>query len=129
MKILGTEDVFAIHEAVININELQGLAGNKSLDAVVKRVENRIYYGLIGDVFDLAASYAVVIAMGHAFNDANKRTAYKTMVTCLRLNGIFPTFDTEDIGQRIIKVSQGLIDETELARYLRSMLGQARGQA
>ena len=113
--------MFAIHEAVINENELQGLAGNKSLDAIVARVENRIHYGLVGDVYDLAASYGVVIAIGHAFNDANKRTAFRAMVICLRLNGVFPTFDTENIGQTIIKVSRGLIDEMELARYLRAL--------
>ena len=119
MKLLCAENVYAIHEAVINDNELQGVAGNKSLDAIVSRVENRIHYGLIDDVFDLAASYGVVIAVGHAFNDANKRTAFRAMDVCLRLNGIFLTFDTEDIGQTMVKVSQGLIDEMQLARYLR----------
>lgn len=122
MKVLKTEDVFAIHEAVINPNELQGLAGNKSLDAVVSRIQNRIQYGLVNDVYDLAASFAVVIAVGHVFNDANKRTAYKTMVTSLRLNGVYIKHDAEDIGQIMVKVAQGLIDEIELARYLRSLV-------
>ncbi len=121
MKLLSAETVFAIHETVVNKHELQGLAGNKSfLDAVVARVENRIHYGFIEDVFDLAASNGVIIAVGHVFNDGNKRTAFRTMVTCLRLNGVFPSFVTEEIGQIIVKVSQGLIDEVELARYLRS---------
>lgn len=96
------------------------MAGNKSLGAVVSRVENRVHYGLIDDVFDLAAYYGVVIAVGHAFNDANKRTAFRAMDVCLRLNGISLAFDTENIGQTIVKVSQGLIDEMQLARYLRS---------
>ena len=43
-----------------------------------------------------------------------------TMVTCLRLNGISPTFDTETIGQAIIKVAKSKMDEAELARYLRN---------
>lgn len=121
MKLLNTEAVFLIHEAVINPNELQGLAGDKSLDAVVSRVENRIHYGMIQDEYDLASSYAVVIARGHVFNDGNKRTAFKTMRICLQLNNIFVSFDTESIGQVIIKVAQGLIDEVELARYLRNL--------
>jgi death-on-curing protein len=29
----------------------------------------------MNDVFDVAAMYAVAIARGHVFNDANKRTA------------------------------------------------------
>jgi death-on-curing protein len=121
MKLLNTEAVFLIHEAVINPNELQGLAGDKSLDAVVSRVENRIHYGMIQDEYDLASSYAVVIARGHVFNDGNKRTAFKAVRICLQLNNIFVSFDTESIGQIIIKVAQGLIDEVELARYLRNL--------
>ena len=30
-------------------------------------------------------------------------------------------FDTETMGKIIIKVAQGIIDETELAKYLRSL--------
>lgn len=120
MKLLSQAVIQFIHDEVINESELQGMAGNKSLDAVLYRVENRIQYGLINDVYDLAATYAVVLGVGHVFNDANKRTAYRTMITCLRLNGIFPEFDTETIGQVITEVAQGKIDEIELARYLRS---------
>ncbi len=34
MKVLSTQNVLLIHEDVINDGELQGLAGDKSLDAV-----------------------------------------------------------------------------------------------
>ena len=121
MQLLSSQDVLYIHEQVIGANELQGLAANKSLDAVLHRVENRIHFGMIEDPFDLAAAYAVFIAVGHVFNDANKRTAYNAMTTCLELNGIDLVFDTEQIGQRIIEVAQGVIDEVEFARYLRSL--------
>ena len=121
MKLLNSDMVMLIHEEVINDHELQGVAGNKSLDAVLNRVENRIQYGLIVDVFDLAATYAAVIAVGHVFNDANKRTAYRTMMICLRLNGFSPEFDTETIGRVMIRVAQGKMDEVELVRYLRNL--------
>ena len=120
MEKLSSTDVFKIHEKVINPDELQGAAGNKSLEAVIARVENRILYGLIKDECDLAAAYAVVIAVGHVFNDANKRTAYRAMMACLEANDIEVDFDNEEIGQVIIKVAQGLIDEVGLADYLRS---------
>lgn len=122
MKTLNASDVLLIHEKVIDPNELQGLASDKSIEAVINRVENRIQYGLIQDVFDLAATYAVVIAVGHVFNDANKRTAFITMDTCLCENGIILEYDTETIGQTIIQVAQSKIDEIELARLLRSMV-------
>lgn len=121
MKSLSAQGVFFIHESVIHDHELQGLAVDKSLDAVLHRVDSRIQYGLIEDAYDLAAIYAVVLAVGHVFNEANKRTAYRTMMTCLRLNGIFPNFDTESIGQIIVAVAQGKMDEVELARYLRGI--------
>ena len=121
MVILDALDILCIHENVINPNELQGLAQNKSLDATLARVENRIRYGMIRDEYDLAACYAVVITVGHVFNDANKRTAFRSMDVCLRLNGIFLKYDTVEIGQTIISVAQNRIDEIELAYYLRSL--------
>ena len=120
LELLNFSDVLEIHEKVILPNELQGLAANKSLDAVMNRVENRIHYGLIEDVFDLAATYAVVIAVGHVFNDANKRTAFIAMDSCLRKNGIILEFHSESTGQIIIKVAQGIMNEIELAQYLRT---------
>ncbi len=121
MKLLEADDVFLIHEYVINTHELQGLAGDKSLHFVIARIENRIQYGLINDEFDLAANYATVIAVGHVFNDANKRTAFRSMDICLRINGIELEYDTAEIGKIIIQVAQKLVDEIDLARYLRSL--------
>ncbi len=121
MKLLTSEHILIIHESVINKNELQGLAGNKSLESLVARVENRIHYGMIIDEYELAATYAVVVVVGHVFNDANKRTAFMAMDTCLRENAIVLPYNTESIGQMIVRVAQGLVDEAELARYLRSL--------
>jgi len=121
MKLLEAEDVLLIHEDVINKYELQGLAGDKSLCSVIGRIENRIKYGIIKDEFDLAANYAVVISVGHVFNDANKRTVFRSMDVCLRINGIALMYDTTEIGNIMIKVTQKLIDEIELASYLRSL--------
>jgi death-on-curing protein len=121
MELLNSKDVFHIHENVINANELQGLAGDKSLDAVIHRVDSRIHYGMVNDVYDLAATYAAVIAVGHVFNDANKRTAFIVMDTCLRKNGITLRYNKESIGQAMVKVAQGSMDEVELARYLRTL--------
>lgn len=124
MKFLSAADVVAIHDAVIRPNELQGLAQNKSIDAIVGRIENRLAYGLISDSYELAASYACCIAVGHAFHDANKRTAFAAMDVCLTLNGIELDFDaTPDearIGDLIIRAAQGIVDELELADWLKS---------
>ena len=119
MKFLKADDVLLIHEQVINPKELQGLAGDKSLESVIARVDNRIHYGLISDVYELAACYAVYIAVGHVFNDANKRTAFAIMKLCLDINGVSLKFETETVSQMIIQAAQGIVDEAELATWLR----------
>jgi death-on-curing protein len=74
---------------------------------------------MIEDVFDLAAAYAVAVAQGHCFNDGNKRTAFHTMDAALVFNGTRIVWDTEEVGQVIIRVAQRLMDENELALWLR----------
>ena len=98
------------------------MAGNKSLDAVLARIENRMAFGMISDEFDLAASYACFLAVGHVFNDANKRTAFACMDVCLSLNGVDLDYDHVEVGNLIISVAQGIVDETELSAWLRSQL-------
>ena len=41
-----------------------------------------------GDLFLMAAAYLFHISQGHAFVDANKRTAYAAAVVFLRINGV-----------------------------------------
>ena len=119
---LSPELVDIIHDSVLNPGELSGRAGDKSLDATLARVENRILYGMIGDIYDLAAAYAVVIARGHCFNDGNKRTAYLCMDTCLDINGIAIDWDVTQIGPLIIDIAQGKADEDDLAAFLRPVV-------
>jgi death on curing protein len=117
--ILPREVVEAIHDEILNPGELRGLAGDKSLEGALARVENRLHYSLLEDAYDLAAAYAIAIAQGHCFNDGNKRTAYRVMQTCLDLHGLpFPTNEAE-IGPVIIRAAQRLLDEGELAHWLR----------
>ncbi len=116
---LSVDDVVLVHDEVIKIGGLPGLAGSGSLEGVLARVDNRVAYGLINDAFDLAATYAVVLATGHAFADANKRTAFKSMRVCLQLNGLDLVFEDEEAITTMVAVAQGHINEDELARWLR----------
>jgi death-on-curing protein len=119
LLLIGRDAALALHDAILNANELPGLAGDKSLDAVLGRVENRLNYGLIEDVFDLAATYAVVLAVSHVFNDGNKRTAFTVMDICLVQNGVEPTYDVIEAADMIIRAAQRQVDEKELAMWLR----------
>ena len=119
-RLLTPELVETIHDAVLNPGELQGRALNKSLEGALARVDNRLAYGMIDDAFDLAAAYAIAVAQGHCFNDANKRTAFRAMNAALAFNGIQITWTATEIGPIIIRAAQGLLDEGELAHWLRT---------
>lgn len=124
MQYLTAKQVVAIHNQVINPHELQGEASHKSIEAVVARVENRLTYGLIADVFDLAACYAACIAVGHAFNDANKRTAFAAMDTVLALNNIDLSYEIQEAGNMICQLVLGRVDECDLAEWLRGVYNE-----
>ena len=111
--------VEAIHDEVLNPSELTGLARDKSLEATLARVDNRMAYGMIVGAFDLAASYAMAISRGHCFNDGNKRTAFRAMQVCLYLNGIVLPWEAEEVGPMIIRCAQGLVEDGDLADWLR----------
>jgi len=117
--LLSVGQVMEIHDYVLSDNELQGLAGDKYLDSVLARVENRLSYGLIEDVFDLATSYAAAISQAHCFNDGNKRTAFQVMDLVLDLNGVQVTWDAELVGQKIILLAQSKLDELAFADWIR----------
>ena len=121
--LLSADLVDALHDAVLNPGELPGRARDKSLDAALARVDNRLAYGMINDFFDLAAAYAVAIARGHCFNDGNKRTAFRAMNAALALNGIRITWDTVEVGQAIIRCAQGVMADGDLADWLRVEAG------
>lgn len=118
---LTPDMVAAIHDAVLNPGELPGRALDKSLDGALGRVDNRLAYGLIEDVFDLAAAYCVAVAQErHCFNDGNKRTAFRVMQVVLDLNGqAEPPLPPETLGDVIIRVAQRQMEEGALAEWLR----------
>ena len=120
---LTAEMVVSIHDQVLNAGELPGRARDKSLEGALARVDNRVAYGMIDDIYDLAAAYAVAIAQGHCFNDGNKRTAFRAMQVVLDLHGLVEPEGTEEVGQIIIRVAQRLMDEGELALWLRRRAG------
>ena len=107
MTFVLLDEVEAIHNAVLTPRELTGRARDKSLEGALARVDIRLAYGMTGDVFVLAAAYAVAIARGHCFNDGNRRTAYETMVVCLELNSVSLRFSAEEVGPTIVAVAQG----------------------
>ncbi len=123
--LFSPQDIIDIHDNVLNPGELIGQAGDKSLPGMLGRIDSRLQYSQIQDIFDLAAAYALAIAQGHVFNDANKRTAFAAMDLCLCNHGIQINWDVSAVGDMIILVAQGHVDETELAAWLRQRTSTA----
>ena len=121
--LLNPDLVVALHDSALNPGELSGLARDKSLDGALARVENRLVYGMINDVFDLASSYAEAIARGHCFNDGNKRTSFQAMNFCLFANGVAIDWPDTAIADRIIALARGDLEAGSLADHLRASAG------
>jgi death-on-curing protein len=120
--LLSLDHVMAIHDEVLELNELQVMAGDQSLEGALSRVDNRLKYGLMDDIYSLAASYAAAIFQAHYFDEGNKRTAFQVMDLILDLNGINVTWDVEAVGQKIVLLSQSKLDEADLAQWLRRVV-------
>ena len=120
--LLSVDHIIAVHDEVLELNELQGMVDDKSLEAALSWVDNRLKYGLIDDIYSVAASYAAAISQAHCFNDENKRTAFQVMDLILDLNGIHAVWDVEEVGQKIVLLSQSKLDEVDLAKWLRRVI-------
>ena len=120
--LLTPEMVVRIHDAVLNPGEVQGMAGGKSLEGALSRVETRLMYGDIPDAPALAAAYALAVSRGHCFNDGNKRTSYRVMSVALALNGAPGLFlgSIEESGDLIVAMARGDLPEEDLADRIRS---------
>ncbi len=117
---LDGSDLIEIHDSVIEPYEIQGLATNKSLSAVLARLRNRLDFGLISDVFHYAACMGIFIAKAHCFNDANKRTGAAALHLILMAHQCKPRFKNTDLGDWIIQSVVNEITEEDLTALLRS---------
>lgn len=85
------EIVFLTTEQVIELQKTtlpnSGAPNLDKLGGALNRVLTLYHYEDCDDVFDLAAMYLVSIAKAHAFNDANKRTAFQAASIFLMMNG------------------------------------------
>ncbi|MFL7033273.1 type II toxin-antitoxin system death-on-curing family toxin [Vibrio lentus] len=124
---LEAEDVIEIHDDILaNEPGLHGTHHGK-VEGVIGRVKSIYSYSDdIDNAFDLAAHYGVAIARGHGFNDANKRTAFVTMVTVLEVNK-FPI--PEELKEQIVSnagswadimvmVAEGKLEAKELSNAI-----------
>lgn len=81
---LTTEQVIEIQSSTLPNS---GEPSMPLLEGALNRVQTLHHYDECDDIFMLAAMYLVAIAKAHAFNDANKRTAFQAASIFLMMNG------------------------------------------
>lgn len=94
-----------------------GLHDMPLLEEAVERPRNRLAYET-PCLEELAAAYGYGICKAHAFVDGNKRTAFVTSATFLRLNGFGLRPDPFD-GVRVMEdLAAGALSEASFATWL-----------
>jgi death-on-curing protein len=118
------EDVvlFLHDQALREYGGVHGVKDEGLLQSALGRPLNKLGYAEPGalDLFDLAAAYAYGLATNHAFNDANKRTAWGCCVLFLKVNGIQVVAGAAEIVDRMVRLVEGQLDETGFAAWLRA---------
>ena len=129
-----TAPVWVPLQAVLIIHDRQiarhgGASGIRDLtllEAAMERPRNKAAYGK-ADLQTLAAGYGFGIAKAHAFVDGNKRTAFVTAATFLRLNGFGLRPDPLDGVTAMEDLAAGTLSEDRFAGWLaRLMVSVAR---
>ena len=114
--------VLAIHKR--QLAEHGGAEGVRDLgllDSALARPKNLLSYSENQlDLCSLAAAYGYGIARNHPFIDGNKRTAYVTCLTFLKINGRSLDVSLDERYSTFLKLASGDLTEEELADWLRS---------
>lgn len=98
-----------------------GMRDIQLLEAAMERPRNKVAYGE-PSLEELAAAYAFGIAKAHAFVDGNKRTAFVTCATFLRLNGFGLRPDPLDGVRAMEDLASGLMSEESFAVWLSKLM-------
>ncbi|MDB4209463.1 type II toxin-antitoxin system death-on-curing family toxin [bacterium] len=94
-----------------------GLRDGGLLEGALQRPVNKWQYE-DADTFECAAAYAFGIAKAHGFVDGNKRTAFVTSITFLRLNGWqFVTEPAEGVAF-MEDLASGVVSEESFRNWL-----------
>ncbi len=122
-EFLEPDAVLFVHDqALREYGGVQGLKDEGLLHSAPGRLVNKLAYAEPGslDLFDLAAAYAFGLASNHAFNDANKRTAWACCVLFLKANGVELDAPAAVVVERMPLLAAGQLDEAGFAAWLRS---------
>lgn len=118
MKSVTLNDIVVFHREILK--RYGGCPGHEEtarLESVLGRIQNHIEYGQITDILEIASLYCVSLARGHAFTDANKRTAVGVMILFLKRNGV-NIKSTANLADTIVAVASGALTQSKFIDYL-----------
>ncbi len=121
-EFLEPDVVLFLHDqALREYGGIQGIKDEGLLHSALGRPLNKLAYADPGslDLFDLAAAYAYGLASNHAFNDANKRTAWGCCVLFLKINEINLDMTASIVVEQMVRLVEGQLDEAGFATWLR----------
>ncbi len=121
-EFLEPDVVLFVHDqALREYGGVHGLRDEGLLHSALGRPVNKLAYAEPGslDLFDLAAAYAYGLASNHAFNDANKRTAWACCVLFLKVNGVEIDTSAAIVVERMPLLAASRLDEAGFAAWLR----------
>ena len=116
-------------QAIVIIHDRQiarhgGAAGMRDinlLEAAVERPRNKLAYAE-PNLEAIAAAYGFGIAKAHAFVDGNKRTAFVTTATFLRLNGFGLRPDPLEGVRAMEDLATGVMTEEAFGAWLAKLM-------
>ncbi len=118
-EFLEPDVVLFVHDqALREYGGMHGLEDEGLLHSALGRPVNKLAYAEPGSL-DLAAAYAYGLASNHAFNDANKRTAWACCVLFLKVNGVELDMPAAVVVERMPLLAAGRLDEAGFAAWLR----------
>ena len=85
---IDERDGLALHDRLLALHGgAAGLRDDGLLKSALARPQQHFAYGESPDTIDMATRYTAGIVHNHPFVDGNKRTAFVTALTFLRING------------------------------------------
>jgi death-on-curing protein len=110
--------VLAMHEeALMPYGGPEGVRDPALLESALARPRNLFAYEQNVSLARFAAAYAKGIVANHPFVDGNKRTAFITALTFLKLNGREATATKEDRVLTFWNLAAGAVTEEQLAMW------------
>lgn len=119
---LTVDDVVYIQEQEATLtNSPTLIRSREALESAIAAPQASFDGQFLMDVFEMAATYIVSLAVNHPFMDGNKRTAAASALVFLSMNGYDVTENhEEELADQVLSYLEKKVSKEQLAEYFRS---------